>query len=116
MNREQAGLFSLLIAFACLSALALIVLKWHIDHPRTITPDLPHTLEQMHDPDEVNSSQGAPIKKWQCHNIVTCPNSDWRYTKPEDVCIYRDEVLFSPTDPTNYASYGAHCEESDIKG
>ncbi len=74
-----------------------------------IDTPIPTTSEQMQTP--------RPMRTWKCHQLVSCPRSDWRATRPEDVCTYVDDIENAIYDPAMWAqSYGAHCEEIDPKG
>jgi hypothetical protein len=50
---------------------------------------------------EVAATVGMPKEiKWDCaKKIETCPWSDWRYTRAQDVCTYTHQFVYSRNNP-----------------
>jgi hypothetical protein len=113
-NRILVILNILLIISVWCAVFAALGWKYRYESCHTF----PHTSEQIQAPPYLFPvPPPEPIKMWKCHQLVTCPSSDWRFTKPEDVCTYVDDIETSVYDPaTSHASYGAHCQEIDVKG
>lgn len=49
-------------------------------------------------------------KFWKCRVVKNCRSSDWRFTKPEDVCEYEYKEIESIENPVTFESYGGYCE------
>ncbi|MGY3406122.1 hypothetical protein ACVWZV_002235 [Bradyrhizobium sp. GM5.1] len=91
---------------------AIVTFIWVETHRRPTFIDTPIPAKA----EEVTTPPAA--RHWRCHMLVTCEDSDWRYTKPEDVCTYTQPVELwdaeNPADSTE--AYGSHCDELDVKG
>lgn len=60
--------------------------------------------------DQLKYVSSTSTKKWQCRKILDCPWSDWRYTDPEDVCVYVTSTISSPDEPPHNIK-GEWCKE-----
>ena len=55
-------------------------------------------------------SNSQPRRTWRCKMVVTCPQSDWSVTEPQEVCEYETKIISSITEPDPNKPYGGYCE------